>query len=62
VDTTGAGDAFDGALAAALALDLRAPFHRHLRFASRYAALATERAGAALSMPRRAELVARFGE
>lgn len=61
VDTTGAGDAFDGALAAALALDGRAPFRHHLRFASRYAALATERAGAALAMPRRAELVARFG-
>lgn len=61
-DTTGAGDAFDGALAAALALDLRAPFHRHLRFANRFAALACERRGAASAMPRRAELVARFGE
>lgn len=61
VDTTGAGDAFDGALAAALALDLRAPFHQHLRFANRYAALATERPGAAQSMPRRADLLSRFG-
>ena len=61
-DSTGAGDAFDGALAASLALDLRAPFHRHLRFASRYAALACERAGAATAMPRRSELVARFGD
>ena len=61
VDTTGAGDAFDGALAASLALDLRAPFHHHLRFAGRYAAVATERPGAALSMPRRADLLARFG-
>lgn len=60
-DTTGAGDAFDGALAAALALDLRAPWHQHLRFASRYAALATERPGAALAMPRWAEFAARFG-
>lgn len=61
-DTTGAGDAFDGALAAALALDQRAPFHRHLRFANRFAALACERPGAAAAMPRRGELVARFGE
>ena len=60
-DTTGAGDAFDGALAASLALDLRAPFHRHRRFANRYAALACERPGAASAMPRRAELLARFG-
>lgn len=61
-DTTGAGDAFDGALAAALALDRRAPFHHHLRFANRFAALACERPGAALAMPRRSELVDRFGE
>lgn len=61
-DTTGAGDAFDGALAASLALDLRAPFRLHLRFASRYAALSTERAGAAMAMPRRGELLARSGD
>ena len=61
-DTTGAGDAFDGALAASLALDLRAPFHRHVRFANRFAALACERPGAALAMPRRAELLKRFGD
>jgi ribokinase len=60
-DTTGAGDAFNGALAASLALDAAAPFAAHLRFASRYAALSTERAGAAASMPRRAELIERFG-
>jgi ribokinase len=36
-DTTGAGDAFNGALAASLALDAAAPFAAHLRFASRYA-------------------------
>lgn len=61
-DSTAAGDAFDGALAAALALDLRAPFHRHVQFANRFAALACERRGAASAMPRRAELIARFGE
>jgi ribokinase len=60
-DTTGAGDAFNGALAASLALDAEMPFAAHLRFASRYAALSTERPGAADSMPRRAELVERFG-
>jgi ribokinase len=60
-DTTGAGDAFNGALAASLALDAAAPFAAHLRFASRYAALSTERPGAAASMPRRAELIDRFG-
>jgi len=61
VDTTGAGDAFNGALAAALSGAPDAAFAGHLRFASRYAALSTERQGAALAMPRREEVVARFG-
>ncbi|RZA36667.1 MAG: ribokinase [Lysobacteraceae bacterium] len=61
VDTTGAGDAFNGALAASLASDEPLAFAEHVRFANRYAALSTERAGAALSMPRLAEVVARFG-
>lgn len=60
VDTTGAGDAFNGALAAALALRPGAAFATHLREATRYAALSTERAGAALSMPTREELDLRF--
>ena len=61
VDTTGAGDAFNGALVASLAGDDReSPFAEHVRFANRYAALSTERAGAALAMPRLAELRARF--
>lgn len=60
-DTTGAGDAFSGALAAALALGL-APFAACVRFAGRYAALSTERAGAALSMPGLADLAARFAD
>ena len=60
IDTTGAGDAFNGALAASLAGDGEAPFASHVRFASRYAALSTERAGAALAMPRLAEVLARF--
>lgn len=52
VDTTGAGDAFNGALAAALAQDDQAPFGTALRFANHYAARSTEHPGAALSMPR----------
>ena len=61
IDTTGAGDAFNGALAASWAEAADAPFATHVRFANRYAALSTEAAGAAASMPRRAEVVARFG-
>jgi ribokinase len=61
IDTTGAGDAFNGALAASLAGDERElPFAAHVRFANRYAALSTERAGAALAMPRLDEVTARF--
>ena len=56
VDTTGAGDAFSGALAAALAASPDAPFRDSVKFASRYAARSTERHGAALAMPRRGEL------
>ena len=52
VDTTGAGDAFSGALAAALALCPAQPFEEHVRFAGRYAARSTEHPGAALAMPR----------
>lgn len=62
IDTTGAGDAFNGALAASLALDSGAPFAQHARFATRYAALSTERSGAASSMPNRAEIATRFDE
>ena len=61
VDTTGAGDAFTGALAASLAQAPEWAFVEHVRFASRYAALSTETAGAALSMPRRTDVEARFG-
>lgn len=61
IDTTGAGDAFNGALAAALALHPERPFADAVRIANRYAALSTERSGAALAMPTRAEFEARFG-
>lgn len=60
IDTTGAGDAFNGALAAALAREPDAPFAQHVRFATRCAALSTERAGAAASMPTLVEVRARF--
>jgi ribokinase len=52
IDTTGAGDAFNGALAASLAQRPSLAFVEHIRFASRYAALSTEQEGAALAMPR----------
>jgi ribokinase len=60
VDATGAGDAFNGALAASLASQPQLPFNAHVRFASRYAGLSTEREGAAIAMPTLAEMAARF--
>ena len=58
VDSTGAGDAFSGALAAALAEGLALP--AAVRLAVRAGAFSVGRAGAADSMPTRAELE-RFG-
>jgi ribokinase len=49
IDTTGAGDAFNGALAHRLALG--APLGEALRYAVRSGAAATQRRGAALAMP-----------
>ena len=60
LDTTGAGDAFNGALAAAMARVPDDAFANHVRFANRYAALSTEREGAALAMPRWADVERRF--
>lgn len=60
IDTTGAGDAFNGALAASLAQAPDRRFADHSRFASRYAALSTERTGASIAMPMREEVLARF--
>lgn len=51
VDTTGAGDAFNGALVASLSQARDAAFSRHVRFANQYAARSTEKEGAAVSMP-----------
>lgn len=51
VDTTGAGDACNGAFAASLALRPQRPFRNHAIFANYYAARATEQPGAALAMP-----------
>ncbi|MFN7784598.1 MAG: ribokinase [Lysobacterales bacterium] len=61
IDTTGAGDAFSGALAAALASAPEAPFAEAVRAAGRVAALSTERRGAALAIPRLHEVAQRFG-
>jgi ribokinase len=62
LDTTGAGDAFSGALAAAMGFAPGRAFADAVRHANRVAALAVERAGAAAAMPTRAEVEARFGQ
>lgn len=61
LDTTGAGDAFNGGLAAALTWTAGTDFARAVRHANRVAALSTERPGTAPAMPTRAEVEARFG-
>ena len=60
VDTTGAGDAFNGAFTVALADGLPVP--QALRFASCCASLSVTRAGAADSMPARSEILALLKE
>lgn len=60
IDTTGAGDAFNGALVAALLRDTDRPFRDAVVHANRCAALSTERPGAAPSMPRYADVLHRF--
>lgn len=54
IDTTGAGDAFCGALAAALAGDL--PLAKAIRFAQAGAAISVTRNGTSPAMPRREEI------
>ncbi len=60
IDTTGAGDAFNGSLAAAIALAPDADIATHLAYAVRFASLSTEQRGAALSMPTAKAVRARF--
>lgn len=54
VDTTGAGDAFNGGLAAALAEGM--PLEAAVRFGNAVGALSVTRRGAAPAMPTRAEI------
>lgn len=61
VDSTGAGDAFNGALAAALTRWPDAPLEKSVSHASRAAALSTEHHGAADSMVDYDTVLARFG-
>jgi ribokinase len=60
IDTTGAGDAFNGALAAALCLQA-GPFRVAVRRANCVAGLSTESHGAASAMPSQDQVSARFG-
>lgn len=62
IDTTGAGDAFSGALVASLSFAVSRPFRDAVVYAGRVAALSTERQGAALAIPARAEVIQRFGQ
>lgn len=61
IDTTAAGDAFNGALAAALAQAPGSGLTAAARIASQVAALSTERKGAALSIPAAPDVLQRFG-
>lgn len=61
IDTTGAGDAFSGALAAALCRFAERPFHEAVRHAGRAAALSTERVGAASASADFDAVVSRYG-
>lgn len=60
-DTTAAGDAFCGSLAAALVRMEGQPFRQAVRHANRVAAMVTERSGAASIMPHLSEVASRFG-
>ncbi|MGH8107248.1 MAG: ribokinase [Arenimonas sp.] len=60
IDTTGAGDAFSGALVAALSLFPEHSFSYAIQYAGRVAAMSTETIGTAPAMPNRAQVAARF--
>lgn len=62
VDTTGAGDSFNGALVAMLAQATPPAFADAVRYANRVAAMSTEHAGAASAVPSRDAVIARFGD
>jgi ribokinase len=62
IDSSGAGDAFSGALAATLLTFSDEPFARAVRHANRAAALSTETVGTAPTMPTFAHISARFGD
>ena len=61
IDTSGAGDAFSGGLASALARSGMAGLGDALIAANQIAGLSTEKAGTAPAMPTQAECRARFG-
>ena len=62
VDTTGAGDSFNGALVAMLSSSTEGAFVDAVRYATRVAAMSTEKSGAASAVPFRHEVIARFGD
>ena len=62
IDTTGAGDAFSGNLAAALLLFKDEPFARAVTHANRAAAMSTEIVGTAPAMPTLEQVRRRFGD
>jgi ribokinase len=61
IDTVGAGDAFNGALAALLSEDPAPSFRDAVMHANRVAAMSTESIGAAVAMPTRKAVLERFG-
>jgi ribokinase len=61
VDSTGAGDAFSGALAAAMLRYRGKPFLEAVMHANRAAAMSTETVGTAPAMPRFDDVLSRFG-
>ena len=60
VDSTGAGDAFNGALLAAMLRDADGTFRGHAEHANRSAALSTETVGTAPAMPTLDQVAHRF--
>jgi ribokinase len=61
IDTTGAGDAFSGSLAAAMVIFHNAPFRRAVAHANRAAAISTEIVGTAPAMATFNAVTSRFG-